>query len=172
MAAAIYTELLDPDSQMRLTAAEKAAVLAFYRGNGFKPLWTTTTGLVPRAHDVLAFLAASADDGMEPNDYLPPVLASFSDMAGATGDLPHLARLDLGLSAAALRYARDASGGRLIPGRLTSYNDITPEPVDLNRAMEALSSASFPVSYLDSLQPAHPASKRSESKLEIQARAT
>ena len=44
LAAAIYTELLDPDSQIRLTAAEKAAVLAFYRGNGFKPLWTTTTG--------------------------------------------------------------------------------------------------------------------------------
>ncbi|MFL5260460.1 MAG: murein L,D-transpeptidase [Hyphomicrobiales bacterium] len=156
LAAAIYTELLDPQSAIRITPAQEAVILALYKTNGFKPLWTTAGGLSPRGKEVLGFLASAAEDGMEPEDYLPPALQSFSDpVEGA--DLAQLARVDLGLSAVALRYARDASGGRLIPGRLTSYNDITPEPVDLKTAMKVLAWSPFPVAYLRDLQPHHPA---------------
>lgn len=156
LAAAIYTALLDPQSAIKVTPAQEAVILALYKSNGFKPLWTSAGGLSPRAKEVLAFLASSAEDGMEPQDYLPPALRSFSDpVEGA--DPAQLARIDLGLSAAALRYARDASGGRLIPERLTSYNDITPEPVDLKSAMKVLAWSPFPVAYLRDLQPHHPA---------------
>src|SRR5438045_1476438 len=59
--------------------------------------------------------------------------------------------------AASLLYVRDAPGGRRIPDRLTSYNEITPEPVNLDDALKALASSSTPAAYLASLQPAHPA---------------
>jgi hypothetical protein len=51
--------------------------------------------------------------------------------------MDRLASLDLELSARALRYARHASGGRLVPDQLTKYYDITPQTVDLAVAMHA-----------------------------------
>jgi murein L,D-transpeptidase YcbB/YkuD len=159
LSQAIYGELLDSANAVRVTPDEKRTIIALYKVNGFKPLWATTDGgLTARGRDVLAYLAASAEDGMEPLDYLPAVLGSFTDdVAAMTGDLPRLARLDLGLTAAALHYARQASGGRLTPNRLTSYDDITPEPVNLDQAIKVLAWSPFPVAYLRNLQPQHPA---------------
>jgi murein L,D-transpeptidase YcbB/YkuD len=68
-----------------------------------------------------------------------------------------LASFDLELSARALRYARHASGGRIVPDQLTKYYDITPQTVDLAVAMHALQRSPDPVAYLKSLQPSHPA---------------
>ena len=69
----------------------------------------------------------------------------------------HLARLDLGLTAMALKYARHASGGRIIPNRLTKYNDITPDFVAPATAVKVLAWSPFPVEYLKGLQPKPPA---------------
>jgi murein L,D-transpeptidase YcbB/YkuD len=158
LSAAIYQELLNKDATLRVTPDEKAAILDVYRGGGFKPLWTSTEGLGQRGQDMLAALAASADQALEPSDYLPPVLGSYSDSATAfKGDLTHLARLDLGLTAMALKYARHVSGGRLIPNRLTRYNDISPERVNPAAAAKVLAWSPFPLAYLKSLEPKHPA---------------
>jgi murein L,D-transpeptidase YcbB/YkuD len=95
---------------------------------------------------------------MSPEDYLPSTLALFDDQAAPIElDMDNLASLDLELSARALRYARHASGGRLIPNKLTKYYDITPEPVDLAVAMRTFQRSLDPAAYLRSLQPNHPA---------------
>jgi L,D-transpeptidase YcbB len=156
--AAIYQELLNKDAAIRVTPAEEAVIVDLYRANGFKPLWTSPDGLDQRGQDVLKLLSESADEAMEPADYLPPALGSFTD--GPTlfkGDMVHLARLDLGLTAMALKYARQASGGRVIPNRLTRYNDISPETVEPRVAMKVLAWSPFPTEYLKSLHPKHPA---------------
>jgi len=156
--AAIYRELLNKDTTLRVTPDEKAAILDVYRTSGFKPLWTSADGLDQRGRDVLAALAKSADEALEPSDYLPPVLGSFTDGPQVfKGDMIHLARLDLGLTAMALKYARHISGGRLIPNRLTKYNDITPDPVNPAAAVKVLAWSPFPLEYLNSLEPKHPA---------------
>lgn len=158
LAAAILAELSNPQSPIRVAPGEKTIVLDFYRANGFKPLWTTPDGLTPRAQAILAFLAASEEDAMEPSDYLPPLLSSFEDDPQAyRGDLAHLARLDLGLTAMALKYARHASAGRLIPNRLSGYYDIEPVRIDPLKVMKVMTWSPFPVEYLKSLQPQHPA---------------
>ena len=156
--AAIYQELLNKDTAIRVTPAEEAVIVDLYRNNGFKPLWTSPDGLDKRGQDVLGLLAKSVDEAMEPLDYLPPALGSFTDgPAMFKGDMIHLARLDLGLTAMALKYARHASGGRIIPNRLTRYNDITPETVDPAVAIKVVAWSPFPVEYLKGLQPQHPA---------------
>ncbi|WP_119392013.1 L,D-transpeptidase family protein [Taklimakanibacter lacteus] len=156
--AAIYRELLSKDAAIRVTPAEEALIVDLYRGNGFKPLWTTADGLDERGQDVLGLLAKSADEAMEPLDYLPPALGSFTDdPAMFKGDMVHLARLDLGLTAMALKYARHASGGRIIPNRLTKYNDISPETADPGVVIKVVAWSPFPVEYLKSLHPQHPA---------------
>src|SRR3954452_18404054 len=64
LAAAIYEELLDQRSAIRVTPAQETAILALYKSNGFKPIWTTASGLSARGKEVLAFLSSSAEDGM------------------------------------------------------------------------------------------------------------
>jgi murein L,D-transpeptidase YcbB/YkuD len=156
--AAIYRELLSKDVAIRVTPEERTAILDVYRTSGFKPVWTTADGLDQRGRDVLALLATSADEALEPTDYLPPALGSFTDSPTMfKGDLVRLARLDLGLTAAALKYARHISGGRLIPNRLTRYNDISPETVNPEAAAKVLAWSPFPLEYLKGLEPTHPA---------------
>lgn len=158
LAQAVYRELQSREAAPRVTRDEKTAIIELYRTNGFRPLWTTADGLDQRGQAVLGLLAKSADEAMEPADYLPPALGAFSDSpASFKGDMVHLARLDLGLTAMALKYARHASGGRIIPNRLTKYNDITPEPVAPGTAIKVLAWSPFPVEYLNGLQPKHPA---------------
>lgn len=155
---AIYRELLSKEAALRVTPGEKSAILDLYRSNGFKPLWTSPEGLDQRGQDVLGLLSKSAEEALEPSDYLPPALGSYGDSPAVfKGDMIHLARLDLGLTAMALKYARHASGGRLIPNRLTKYNDITPETVNPAAAVKVLAWSPFPIEYLKSLHPRHPA---------------
>ena len=156
--AAIYREMLSKEAALRVTSEEKSAIVDLYRSNGFRPLWTTPQGLDPRGQGVLGLLSKSAEEALEPSDYLPPALGSFNDRPDVfKGDMVHLARLDLGLTAMALKYARHASGGRLIPNRLTRYNDITPETVTPATAIKVLAWSPFPIEYLKNLQPHHPA---------------
>lgn len=156
--AAIYRELLSKEATIRVTPEERTAILDVYRTGGFRSLWTTVAGLDPRGQDILALLAKSADEGFEPTDYLPPALGSFTDSPTMfKGDLVHLARLDLGLTAAALKYARHISGGRLVPNRLTKYNDISSETVNPAAAVRILAWSPFPIDFLNGLEPTHPA---------------
>jgi murein L,D-transpeptidase YcbB/YkuD len=158
LAAAIYDEIKSKKSAIGVTAGERQALAGFYRANGFRPLWVSMQGLGGRGRSVLRLMQAAADEGMVPDDYLPPSLALFDeDLALIDAEPRLLARLDLELSARALRYARHASGGRLLPNRLTKYHDIAPEPVDLAAAMKAFQRSPHPDAYLRSLQPDHPA---------------
>jgi murein L,D-transpeptidase YcbB/YkuD len=155
--AAIYGELNGKNSTIRATAGERKALVDFYRQNGFRPLWVSTEGLGERGRSVLRLFQAAADDGMSPEDYLPSRAEFFDGVAFTDQDMDLLASLDLELSARALRYARHASGGRIVPDQLTKYYDITPQTVDLAIAMHALQRSPDPAAYLKSLQPSHPA---------------
>ena len=158
LAAAIQAELLDPPIAIRVTLAERKAILADYQARGFKPLWTDAKGLTPRGREVLEVLARSGDDAMRPADYLPSALGSFEeDGTSLNHDPARLARLELGLTAMALKYARDASSGRLIPERLTTYNDLQPERVEAAKTMKILAFSPFAAAWLRSQQPQHPA---------------
>jgi murein L,D-transpeptidase YcbB/YkuD len=158
LAAAIYGELKSKKSPIRVTPAERKALVDFYLQNGFRAVWVSQTGLGERGRSMLRFFQAASEDGMTSEDYLPLSLARFDDdLELISGDVRRLARLDLDLSTRALRYARHASGGRLIPNRLTVYHDITPETVDLANALRAFQRVPRPTDYLASLQPEHPA---------------
>lgn len=158
LAAAIHGELKGKRSVVRVTSDEKQALVDFYRLNGFRSVWVSKQGLGERGRSVLRLLRAAAEDGLSPEDYLPPSLALFDDdLILIDNDSVRLARLDLELSARALRYARHVSGGRLVPNRLTKYHDITPEAVDLSAAMKAFLRTPSPADYLRSLAPQHPA---------------
>ena len=156
--AAIYDALADNDLGIRIVPEIKLAMIEHYRNYGFRPLWIADGKLAIRAAAVLEVLRSAAEEGMRPANYLPPVLLDY-ESAGSLqpGDMATLARLELGLTAMALKYAGDASGGQFDPRRLSRYHDITPERVPASQSVKVLAWSPFPDFYLNSLQPRHPA---------------
>ena len=158
LANAIRSELLDLKSGLSSTVADRDAILNHYRTSGFKPVFATAAGLDERGRHVLETLAAAGDEGMNPNDYLPEILTSFTDdPAVLSGSPEKLARFDIELTARALEYARHASGGKLVPKRISIYFDIDPPTVEPAVAIKILAWSPFAAEYLRSLQPTHPA---------------
>jgi len=155
-AGLIYDALSDRDLGIRTLPAARDAIVQHYRTTGFRPIWLAAGKLSDRGRNLLHTLAAADAEGLESARYLPPVLQAFDQPLPET-DPTAMARLDLGLTAAAVRYARDASGGQFDPRRLSLYNDITPQWVTPSQALKVLAWSPFPVEYLTSLHPKHPA---------------
>ena len=158
MAAAIYDGIASPDLGIRVLPEARDAILGHYRATGFRPLWIEDGRLSPRAAAVLAILADADKEGLTAANYLPPVLSSF-DGAGAIAadDGAGLARLELGLTAMVLKYAREASGGQFEPSRLSRYHDVTPPWVAPEAALRVLAWSPYAEDYLKRLHPTHPA---------------
>ncbi|MGH6873468.1 MAG: L,D-transpeptidase family protein, partial [Aestuariivirgaceae bacterium] len=158
IASTILYELRQPESAVSVTAEQRDAIINFYRLNGFAPLWVNSKGLVERSRRVLARLAEAESEGLNPFDYMPPTLGSFNDDGSVfKGQIPALARLDIALTAMAVRYAEHLYSGRIIPKKLSGYYDLTPPALDLSQILYELSYRRLPDLYLSSLRPQHPA---------------
>ena len=154
--AAIYDALSDGELGIRVRADARDAIHELYKSQNFRPLWLAGGQLSERGQNLLTVLAAAGEEGLAAQNYLPPGLVDFASLPPA-GDAPSWGRLDVGLTAAALRYARDASGGQFDPRRLSLYNDITPAWVPASQALRVLAWSPFPAAYLASLHPRHKA---------------
>ena len=153
----IRIELINKATNIRAVDIERKAVLAFYASNNFKPIWTQSGHATPRALSVLKFLSNADKDGMVAKNYLPSGLKSFEDVDQALEtDAGKVARFDIAMTVATLKYARNLSGGQFDPNRLSLYNDIKPETVSADSVLHVLGFSPFPESYIASLAPSHP----------------
>lgn len=130
--------------------AERDAIAAVYQSRNDEPLWVGPEGLTERGNDVVAELKQADDWGLEGDDYVvtPTTLQAPSD----------LAQMELAISAAVLRYARDARGGRISdPAKqLSSYLDRMPQLRDPKTVLDEIGKADAPSAYLRKLHPQHP----------------
>jgi L,D-transpeptidase YcbB len=166
LASTILHELQQPESALRVTEQQRDAIVTFYRLNNFNPLWVTSEGLTDKAKRTLALLSKAEEEGLSPVDYLPPTLGSFHDDGSIfRGDVVPLARLDISLTATALRYAEHLHSGRIIPKKLSGYYDITPPVLNLGQTLYELSNRLLPDLYLSSLLPPHPAYRTMKTSL-------
>lgn len=155
---AVYDAIEDKASALRVAPDAREAMIAQYSGNGFKPLWVSDGKLQPRAISLLKLLSSAGEDGLQAANYLPAELADYGAAESFTAaDTAAAARLDLQLTAAALKYAHDISGGQFTPRKLSQYNDITPDWVPAARAIKVLAYSPFPDAYLKALAPQLPA---------------
>ncbi len=157
IASIVFDELKSGGNPVRVTKAQRDAIVAFYRRNNFAPIWVSPEGLNDKAKRALELMAKAEDEGLDSTDYLPPVLGSFADDGSdAKGDFGQLSRLELAVSAMALRYAKHAYSGRIIPNRLSGYHDIEPPVLDLVAALKEMAARPRPDEYLASLHPQTP----------------
>lgn len=158
IASTILHELRQPEAALRVTEQQRAAIIDFYRLSDFKPLWITSEGLTDKAKRTLNLLARAEEEGLNAEDYLPPTLGGFTDDGSVfRGEVAPLARLDLAMTAMALRYAEHLHAGRIIPNKLSGYYDLAPPALPLGEVLHELSYRVLPDLYLSSLVPVHPA---------------
>jgi L,D-transpeptidase YcbB len=154
---AILAELSSLKTKIRASQDERQPILEFYKKSGFKPLWITAGAPSERAKALLAFAAKTDGDGLDSLNYLPTGLNAFNNLGQIGGDPQKLAQFDIAMTAAALKMARQISGGQFEPNRLSLYNDITPERVNANTALNVLAYSPYPDAYLRDLAPKNPA---------------
>lgn len=141
----------------RLSARERADIVAAYAANENRPFWIDGKDLSAAGKQIAVRLGHAGEDGLRPGDYLLPVFEA--------SDKDSLAAADIRLSALAVLYARDARGGRIDPRRLSKL--ITPK-LELPSATEVLSEltgAADAGAVLAAYNPQHAGYQRLKAKL-------
>jgi L,D-transpeptidase YcbB len=155
-AGAVYDALTAAEPPIRVSVEIRDTLIAHYKAQDFRPVWIDNGAVSARAAAVLKLLSDADAEGLDAAGYLPSSLPGFTAPL-PQGDIAELARLDLELSAAVLKYARDASGGQFDPRKLSLYNDITPPWVPAAKAMKVVAFSPYAAEYLAGLHPQHPA---------------
>ncbi len=156
LAQTIFEVLKAASLSTKVTQKQKQDIVAFYKARSFKSVWTDMDGISSKGKQLLAYLAMSGSDGLNAVDYLPAGLTGFNDdLAVVESDLELIAQLDINLTAMTVRYGQHASGGRIVPNRLSGYHDLAPPKIASSKIIAAVTKANNPESYLASLHPSH-----------------
>jgi L,D-transpeptidase YcbB len=146
------------------------AVARFYDSRAFSPAWTAAAGWSAAGDSVLRVLRKAAEDGLNPEEYDFPAFAG----AAATRDADALARLDVLMSLAVVRYARDLGWGVTLPSEVDSDNAYDERPFAADTVLEKVASAADPGTALSGFAPpgvAYPLVKEGLARLRaVQAR--
>ncbi len=138
-----------------------AALATFYAKRTYAPLWVTATGLTAKADAAIAEIKKADDWGLKASDFtLPQPVAGNADAAA-------LAETEVTLSAAVLKYARYARGGR-IPDpstELSSYLDRKPQLLDPQDVMGKIATSDTPDAVLRGFNPQQPQFEKLRQKL-------
>lgn len=155
---AIKARLADGDASFAagLRTKDREAIAAAYAAADFAPRWVDGTGWTERGKRLAAMIRRAGEEGLDAGDYAIPDL-------GATP--ARKAEADLRLSALAVRYARDARGGRIEPSRLS--RNIAPrlDIPDADMVLAALDGARDPGEALQAYNPPHPGYRALKAKL-------
>lgn len=141
--------------ELRAHSDHSKAVIDHYATAGTF-LWVGEDGQpTPQARALADVLETAEQYGLNAQHYA--VRFPITVNASTNQDDAELARFDLELSLAALRYAIDAKHGLVKAGRLSRFHDFKqnkPQPVE---TFAALTEASDPAAYLLASHPAEPA---------------
>ena len=134
--------------------AQAQKLYFFYGARHFEPLWLTEDaagkiGFSKKAEKIIEVFKRSELAGFRPSDYLTPEL----DVAAAGTDPARLAALETAFSAAAVRYAQDAYGGRLAPTDVSRLWTITPRRINEADMLMRLAESDAPDRILLELSP-------------------
>lgn len=134
-------------------AASDRDIAAFYRANGYKPIWTGTdrTGQQRREAFLRAVMEAPAH-GLPVDRYNPDLLESNLRRIRSDRDL---GRIEVEMSRAFLRYARDIQTGIVVPASIDPAIFREVPYRDRNSILTAFAKSS-PKGFLKALPPTDP----------------
>ncbi len=134
-------------------ASDDDAILAFYRENGYRPIWTGKGNRdAQRRKALLAALETAGDHGLPIDRYDADLLRTSLRNVGSERDL---GRLEAELSALFLTYARDIQTGVLNPRRIDE-GLVRSVPYRDRSATLAAFAKSSPAAFIRKLPPQTP----------------
>ncbi|KUO53789.1 MAG: hypothetical protein APF80_07725 [Alphaproteobacteria bacterium BRH_c36] len=169
---------IEPDAPERLITAEEAvgiqarrllvesegparkadkndleALVSFYAGRDSKPLWINGNKLNLKAEAVAAEIERAGDWGLDAQAF--DLSGTHVNGGASPGDL---ARAEIELSLAVLKYASHARGGRITDpaAQLSTYLDRKPQLKEPSVVMSEIASTDDADAYLRGLHPQHP----------------
>ena len=136
------------------TQADRDGLWMFYAART-EPVWVDKNGWTPKAVAAIEEIKRADDWGLQASAFEIPGLAKQAP--GAPPSENALVDAELGLSLAALKYARYARGGRIEDPatQLSSYLDRKPTLRHPLLVMEQLAASNAPGEYLRTLHPQH-----------------
>jgi murein L,D-transpeptidase YcbB/YkuD len=138
--------------------ADREGVEAYYKANGYKPLWVTENGETDRSKAAIAYLQQVETVGLDPRDYPAPDFQS-----GATPE--DLAADELRLTNSVLTYARHAEIGRIHFSRVGADIFFNLEPPNPAEVLARLAEEQDTAAALDSYNPPQPGFQALKAKL-------
>lgn len=128
----------------------------FYGARNFEPLWLSqndngTIVFSDNALKILDVFEQSYLDGLRPADYLTAEIS----LSGNFTDPERLAALETAFSAAAVRYAQHAIGGRINPRQVSSEFYQKPNRIDGGEFLLKLANSDAPDQLLRDMSPNH-----------------
>ena len=157
LAQTIYELIRDGDTGIRVTKTQRNEIADYYRRRGYLALWTSMEGLEESGRQLMAVLKDADTEGLDASNYRLPEIDRKGGLEALETELAAIARLDIQLTAMAVRYAMHASGGRIVANRLSAYHDLKPSRVSAASALAGLTKSDDPGEYLRSLHPRHQA---------------
>ena len=135
-------------------------VRTFYWNRGFAPAWVHGERLTPAGQALLRTLAAAGGEGLPAERYDPRVIAQGGPavLQASTDAKPagRLARLDVALTRAFLRYADDAGNGVADPRGSSILWRASVRGVDAGVLLAEAVERNAPAEVLAELRPSHP----------------
>lgn len=125
----------------------REAVRAFYASRQNAPVWVDAHGLNAAGRSLIARLRSARDDGLDLSGFELPE----RDLDGASS--PRLAQVEVTLSAAAVAYALQASGGRIVPTSISPLVTAKPQVADPGKALTEIAAATDPGARLLAYNP-------------------
>ena len=132
---------------------------AFYWHRDYRPAWVRGDLLTPGAQALLQAVAAAEREGLPPERYDPRALVGPAPQVvqavSVDGD-DRLARLDVAVTFAFLRYASDLAAGSVDPRGATALWRRRTRDFDAAALLEEAAERDAPVRLLEAVRPAHP----------------
>jgi len=147
-------------------------VLTAYDVSEWTPLWSNDGRPTKQAVEIIGVLSNAGARGLRPDDYDARRLADEAKVIGESRGPSDadVARFDVALTVAVMRYASDAHLGRVAPRRVGFGLDTDPKRLDLPALVAELRTSSEPGARLVALDPPFPMFRRLQEGL-VQMRA-
>jgi murein L,D-transpeptidase YcbB/YkuD len=146
LVASIRARLADAALNKGVAAKDLAALQSFYAERD-RPLWLLDHGLSPKARDLIGEIRAAEDWGLAAEAFELPTGDRHSPDDQVTDEIK--------LGIAALKYARQARGGRISPASLGKLIEQKPNLEDPRTLLSEIAVSADPAAFLRALHPQH-----------------
>lgn len=145
-----------PDLRWPLFSDFRTPVERLYLGSNWQALWLEGSRPTEAANQLIARMAFADSLGLDPADYDAAWLARTANKLSGQHGAPtaaDLARFDLGLSVAAVRFVSALSSGRVDPRLVHAQLDLPRSSLNLDAVVESLRNAEEQEAVLEGIQP-------------------